>query len=202
MRMLITLALMALDPAVPPAAPSLPAAPSAVPRAASPSLARSPAAPRAAAGDGTLRRVQAGATEMPAMPFPPYMPAPGGSEPVYVGNSVSLQAALLGAVTSNPDLVTLRNSNVASPEAVEVARRFPTTLNPTLWVDFRPITLIPPDTFANRTGRHAARFTTMARSSGTSRTASRSSSGTRRRTATPSPGPRSTSRTGTCCRAS
>jgi cobalt-zinc-cadmium efflux system outer membrane protein len=71
-----------------------------------------------------------------------------------VGNSVSLQAALLGAVTSNPDLVTLRNSNVASPEAVEVARRFPTTLNPTLWIDFRPITLIPPDTFANHTGRN------------------------------------------------
>jgi len=77
------------------------------------------------------------------------MPAPGVSEPVYVGNSVSLQAALLGAVTSNPDLVTLRNSNVASPEAVEVARRFPTTLNPTLWVDFRPISLIPPDTFGS-----------------------------------------------------
>ena len=86
---------------------------------------------------------------MPAMPLPAVNPpAPGGSEPVYVGNSISLQAALLGAVTSNPDLVTLRNSNVASPEAVEVARRFPTTLNPTLWVDFRPITLIPPDTFA------------------------------------------------------
>ena len=52
---------------------------------------------------------------------------------------LALEAALYGAVTSNPDLVTLRNSNIASPEAVEVARRFPTTLNPTLWVDFRPI---------------------------------------------------------------
>jgi cobalt-zinc-cadmium efflux system outer membrane protein len=41
----------------------------------------------------------------------------------------------------------LRNSNLASPEAVEVARRFPTTLNPTLWLDFRPITLIPPAPF-------------------------------------------------------
>jgi outer membrane protein TolC len=62
-----------------------------------------------------------------------------------------MQAALLGAVTSNPDLLTLRNNNLASPEAVEVARRFPTTLNPTLWVDLRPITLIPRDTFANST---------------------------------------------------
>src|SRR5262249_13415976 len=44
---------------------------------------------------------------------------------------------------------TLRNSNIASPEAVEVARRFPVTLNPTIWIDFRPITLIPPDTFAS-----------------------------------------------------
>ena len=79
---------------------------------------------------------------MPGLPPPTAVP-----EALYVGNSISLQAALLGAVTSNPDLVALRNSNVASAEAVEVARRFPTTLNPTLWVDFRPITLIPPDTF-------------------------------------------------------
>jgi cobalt-zinc-cadmium efflux system outer membrane protein len=49
-----------------------------------------------------------------------------------------MEAALYGAITSNPDLVSLRNSNLASPEAVEVARRFPTTLNPTLWVDVRP----------------------------------------------------------------
>jgi cobalt-zinc-cadmium efflux system outer membrane protein len=96
---------------------------------------------------------------MPTMPPPVVNPAaPGVSGPVYVGNSISLQAALLGAVTSNPDLVTLRNSNVASPEAVEVARRFPTTLNPTLWVDFRPITLIPPDTFANRPSTHHGPF--------------------------------------------
>ena len=35
----------------------------------------------------------------------------------------------------------MRNSNIASPEAVEVARRFPTTLNPTLWIDIRPMAL-------------------------------------------------------------
>jgi cobalt-zinc-cadmium efflux system outer membrane protein len=61
--------------------------------------------------------------------------------------SLSLEAALYGALTSNPDLVSLRQGNVpgnaASPEAVEVARRVPTTLNPTLWVDVRPIDLEP-----------------------------------------------------------
>jgi len=68
------------------------------------------------------------------------------------GQSISLQAALYGALTSNPDLVSLRQGNplAASAEAVEVARRFPTTLNPTLWMDYRPITLIPVGTFGNR----------------------------------------------------
>ncbi len=63
--------------------------------------------------------------------------------------SISLQAALYGAITSNPDLVTLRQGNAlaASAESVEVARHFPTTLNPTLWMDYRPITLIPGGTF-------------------------------------------------------
>jgi cobalt-zinc-cadmium efflux system outer membrane protein len=44
-----------------------------------------------------------------------------------------------------------------SPESVEVARHFPTTLNPTLWCDLRPITLIPPDTFVT-TGRRTGSF--------------------------------------------
>ncbi len=61
------------------------------------------------------------------------------------GQSLSLQAALSGTITSNPDLVTLRQTTASGPsaEAVEVARRFPTTLNPTLFIDYRPITLIP-----------------------------------------------------------
>jgi cobalt-zinc-cadmium efflux system outer membrane protein len=65
------------------------------------------------------------------------------------GQSLSLQAALYGAITSNPDLVTLRQGNAiaASAEAVEVARHFPTTLNPTVWIDYRPITLVPNGTF-------------------------------------------------------
>ena len=53
--------------------------------------------------------------------------------------SLSLEAALYGAITSNPDLVSLRQGTVATAEAVEVARRFPTSLNPTLWVDVRPL---------------------------------------------------------------
>ncbi len=74
---------------------------------------------------------------------------PGDVVPSVGGQSISLQAALYGTLTSNPDLATLRLGNPAtpSPEAVEVARHFPTTLNPTLWCDLRPITLIPPNPF-------------------------------------------------------
>ena len=69
------------------------------------------------------------------------------------GHPISLQAALYGAITSNPDLVTLRQGNAiaVSAEAVEVARHFPTTLNPTLWIDYRPITLVPNGTFGTGT---------------------------------------------------
>ena len=65
------------------------------------------------------------------------------------GQSIALQAALYGTLTSNPDLATLRLGNPTTPsaESVEVARHFPTTLNPTLWCDLRPITLIPPTPF-------------------------------------------------------
>jgi len=82
----------------------------------------------------------------------PPMPAasvPGDAIPSVGGQSVSLQAALYGTLTSNPDLATLRLGNPTTPsaEAVEVARHFPTALNPTLWCDLRPITLIPPDPF-------------------------------------------------------
>ena len=106
--------------------------------------------------DAPIRHVQATASDMTipstaatrplplqADTFPPLTTASVGSQ------SISLEAALYGAITSNPDLVTLRQGNVlaASAEAVEVARHFPTTLNPTLWIDYRPITLIPNGTF-------------------------------------------------------
>ncbi|MDR3620227.1 MAG: TolC family protein [Paludisphaera borealis] len=83
------------------------------------------------------------------------MPTPFASpEPAVGHQSVSLQAALYGALTGNPDLVALREGNpaAASAEAVEVARRFPTTLNPTLWIDYRPISLIPRETFGTGAG--------------------------------------------------
>lgn len=83
----------------------------------------------------------------PSLPSAPFPNAAAGAQPVVGTQSLSLQAALNGALTSNPDLVTLRQgnalANAPSPEAVEVARRFPTALNPTIWIDYRPITLIP-----------------------------------------------------------
>jgi cobalt-zinc-cadmium efflux system outer membrane protein len=95
-----------------------------------------------------VRRVQAtsaetGPSTTTGPPAPPIVPVGG--------QSLSLQAALYGSLTSNPDLVTLRQGvlNTPSPEAVEVARLFPTTLNPTIWIDYRPITLIPRDTFGS-----------------------------------------------------
>jgi outer membrane protein, heavy metal efflux system len=83
-------------------------------------------------------------------PLPPTATGLSVESAAGVGSqSISLQAALYGAITSNPDLVTLRQGNAlaASAESVEVARHFPTTLNPTLWIDYRPITLIPGGTF-------------------------------------------------------
>ena len=80
----------------------------------------------------------------------PAAAAPDDSIPTVGGQSIALQAALYGTLTSNPDLATLRLGNPTTPsaESVEVARHFPTTLNPTLWCDLRPITLIPPTPLA------------------------------------------------------
>jgi cobalt-zinc-cadmium efflux system outer membrane protein len=110
--------------------------------------------------DAALRRAQAGGPERvltpPALGINTAGTVPAPNPPLIDaaalgGQSISLQMALYGALTSNPDLVTLRQGNplVISAEAVEVARHFPTTLNPTLWIDYRPITLIPPDTFGS-----------------------------------------------------
>lgn len=96
--------------------------------------------------DRPVRRVQVGSMAMPAFPTAG-IPGDGDVATYAGGQSLSLQAALYGAITGNPDLIALRNSNVASAESVELARRFPTTLNPTIWIDYRPITLIPPNTF-------------------------------------------------------
>ncbi len=100
--------------------------------------------------DFRVQRTQVGSSDQPALTEPAALALPAASvnsdaaSPMGVGSqSLSLQAALYGAITSNPDLVTMRNSNVATPESVEVARHFPTTLNPTLWMDIRPNTLSP-----------------------------------------------------------
>ncbi len=114
-----------------------------------------------------------GAARLPSVQ--PMAAAPAGLTPLLGeatggmvgGQSLSLQAALYGALTGNPDLVSLRQGNplAASAEAVEVARHFPTTLNPTLWIDYRPITLIPNDTFGTsspggngKAGGHSKNF--------------------------------------------
>ena len=89
----------------------------------------------------------------------PVVNTPRNVAPVVGAQSISLEAALYGTLTSNPDLATLRQGNPTTPsaESVEVARHFPTALNPTLWVDLRPIVLIPPDPFGGggkRTGSY------------------------------------------------
>lgn len=121
------------------------------------SIPRSAASVPVRATDPKVQRTQI-PTEVVPLPLPsPTQGDPGNlnglqaglNELEGAGQSISLQAALYGTITNNPDLVALRNSNVASPEAVEVARHFPTTLNPTVWIDYRPITLIPRDTFAS-----------------------------------------------------
>lgn len=98
--------------------------------------------------DPPVRRAQATSGDMSAPLGAGVLPG----QPLEAPRSISLEAALYGAVTSNPDLVALRMGNAASAEAVEVARHFPTTLNPTLWVDYRPISLIPQDTFGQGGG--------------------------------------------------
>ena len=68
--------------------------------------------------------------------------------------------ALYTTWNCNHDLNILRLGNPTTPsaESVEVARHFPITLNPTLWMDYRPMILIPfepfggPEVGATRTG--------------------------------------------------
>ncbi len=132
--------------------PSQKPAPSSIEVPASPPAARRTAATQPnptdrQVSDPRLRQAQTatGDLNLPALPGASYPIAGSGASsnpsPLESGQSLSLNAALYGAITSNPDVVALRQNNVASAEAVEVARRFPTTLNPTLWVDVRPLTL-------------------------------------------------------------
>jgi len=56
---------------------------------------------------------------------------------------LDLETALQWTLSRNPDLVTLRRNLCISSAAVAVARRFPTSLNPTVSVDVRPWTFEP-----------------------------------------------------------
>jgi cobalt-zinc-cadmium efflux system outer membrane protein len=79
---------------------------------------------------------------------------PSAAIPAVAGASINLPAALYATLSSNPDLMLLRLGNPTTPsaEAVEVARHFPTTLNPTVWVDYRFINLIPFQAFGGPGG--------------------------------------------------
>ena len=68
---------------------------------------------------------------------------------------VDLETALQRTLSSNPDLVSLRQNLCVSSAAVAVARQFPMSLNPTLSVDVRPWT------FEHDTGQGSQRLDTQ-----------------------------------------
>jgi len=68
---------------------------------------------------------------------------------------LDLETALQCTLSSNPDLVALRQSLCVSWAAVAVARKFPMSLNPTVSVDVRPWT------FERDTGAGARRLDTL-----------------------------------------
>ena len=131
---------------------------------------------------------------------------PDETVPVVGGQWIGLQAAIYATLTSNPDLVLLRLGKPTTPsaEAVEVARHFPTTLNPTLWIDYRPIILIPFQPFSGTgTGTGMPRKGSVVGASSTSTFpfANRSSWDIRRLIATTSPRQPSNSSAGMCVQA-
>ena len=77
------------------------------------------------------------------IPDPVAAPAAEGALAAIPGQSIGLDLALQGALTGNPDLLAIRQNAPATWEAVEVAKRFPVTLNPTLWLNVRPFNYQP-----------------------------------------------------------
>jgi outer membrane protein, heavy metal efflux system len=63
---------------------------------------------------------------------------PPTSEQLRPLTALSLETALQRTLSSNPELIALRQNLRVSTEAWEVARQFPTSLNPTVSVDVRP----------------------------------------------------------------
>ncbi len=74
-------------------------------------------------------------------PIPAPKPSTGIDQPLDPPPStisLTLGAALEWTLSCNPDLVAIRQNLNVSADAIEVARRFPTSLNPTVSVDVRP----------------------------------------------------------------
>ena len=134
-----------VDPTPPPVASRGPLRP--IPTGPRTSLVEGRDTKESKATDAPVRRTQATAADL-GLPIGPTSDSTSTSA-VPGGSSLSLEQALTGALTSNPDLIALRQGNpaLASAEAVEVARHFPVALNPTVFIDYRPITLIPNGTF-------------------------------------------------------
>ena len=135
-------------------------------------VAAEPQAPPAVASaparvaDSSLRRVHGDSTEFRKplrqgeLLSSPLQDRPAQTVSLVNGPSITLAMALYTTWNCNHDLNILRLGNPTTPsaESVEVARHFPITLNPTLWMDYRPMILIPFEPFggpgvgATRTG--------------------------------------------------
>ena len=133
--------------------PGVAESPSAIRESVADASAVAPA-PAPAESDHEVRLTQANSTELarpsvsstPAalpIPDPGSAPVQEGVAATVPGQSLGLDLALQGALTGNPDLLALRQNAPATWEAVEVAKRFPVTLNPTLWLNIRPFTYQP-----------------------------------------------------------
>ena len=122
------------------APPKATAPPEFLGRAAGPALTPDSEALAWLKPDPEVRRVQAAPTDLtplPAIPLP-NPPSDPTATSAFPGQSLALEQALYGAITANPDLIALRQNAPATEEAVEVARRFSTLLNPTIFLNPRP----------------------------------------------------------------
>jgi cobalt-zinc-cadmium efflux system outer membrane protein len=70
--------------------------------------------------------------QMPIAPNPPDAPA------LALAPQIDLETALQWTLQSNPNLVATRQSLNVSAEAVHVAQHFPTSLNPTVSIQYEP----------------------------------------------------------------
>ncbi|MGA2034801.1 MAG: TolC family protein [Thermoguttaceae bacterium] len=78
-----------------------------------------------------------------AAPIPPAVAASGaGIEPAAI--PLDLRTSLEWTLARNPDLIAQRQNLEVSEAALELARHFPTSLNPTVTVDVRPWVFGPP----------------------------------------------------------